>query len=621
MKLNINKLQSGGRVYFSSVANPWGSAASSDRKSTTSSDSKDSGLIPDKLMEKLSEKGNPNDVNKFMGMLAKFEQQQDFGLGINKSQLYGLRSYANQIIKQAEYLDKAEKRAETNGAFDEYAVDTHGYLYTAGENGTIKKVHASEFKYGQDIALTVGELIQQRRFNMNEVDNENLTTAIGNNIGTEKINEYIQGIIRAVGTTSDSSEAYQDLATIVGKEAAKKPSIRQQEQVRQLYQLSQQLGPDAIFKIKDSESSKNIQEAMAYIMSMLPNNMKTQLVARNVASGGEYKNSSKYAYEIVAHALNAGNTQKFSHGIQYQDSINKGAGTTSGAKEQNRNLGVMEQLVQGSLGKREYRLMSRKNPNVSMTLKGSGVGSLADFDNNIVAKTPLSIAMQASLSPLIDQNHITMGDQKITPGMFDTILYDGGDVINIWAPVDGNGDIDLEGLQRFTEVQKIIQHNPQLTASDKNQLLNENGLQGYYDDQGKFHGQGNMAQFLVLTGLTSDEVVDPESNLFADKLSKIEKDLEFPQIERIYGQLNKGIKNKDGQYKFQQGLFNWSTELVKAPIFMKLNDTAQIDVGTFSNKGPMVQTPSYQQQLAYDQMRTERQKEIITPSTQMLYGE
>ena len=259
MKLNINKLQSGGRVYFSSVANPWGSAASSDRKSTTSSDSKDSGLIPDKLMEKLSEKGNPNDVNKFMGMLAKFEQQQDFGLGINKSQLYGLRSYANQIIKQAEYLDRAEKRAETNGAFDEYAVDTHGYLYTAGENGTIKKVHASEFKYGQDIALTVGELIQQRRFNMNEVDNENLTTAIGNNIGTEKINEYIQGIIRAVGTTSDSSEAYQDLATIVGKEAAKKPSIRQQEQVRQLYQLSQQLGPDAIFKIKDSESSKNIQ--------------------------------------------------------------------------------------------------------------------------------------------------------------------------------------------------------------------------------------------------------------------------------------------------------------------------------------------------------------------------
>ena len=87
-----------------------------------------------------------------------------------------------------------------------------------------------------------------------------------------------------------------------------------------------------------------------------------------------------------------------------------------------------------------------------------------------------------------------------------------------------------------------------------------------------------------------------------------DKDFTFNQIERIYGQLNKNIKKKDGQYEFLKGWFNWSTDLVKAPVFLKLNDTAQIDVGTFSGKGPLVQTPSYQQQLAYDQMRNERKK-------------
>ena len=205
--------------------------------------------------------------------------------------------------------------------------------------------------------------------------------------------------------------------------------------------------------------------------------------------------------------------------------------------------------------------------------------------------------------------------------MLDTILYDGGDVLNIWAPVNGNGDIDLEGLAIFSDIQKVIRNNPQLTTEDKNELLQKNGLQGYFDDQNKFHGTGNMAQFLVMTGLTSDEVIDPDTNIFSDKLSKEDKDFTFNQIERIYGQLNKNIKKKDGQYEFLKGWFNWSTDLVKAPVFLKLNDTAQIDVGTFSGKGPLVQTPSYQQQLAYDQMRNERKKQIITPSTQLLYDE
>ena len=62
---------------------------------------------------------------------------------------------------------------------------------------------------------------------MNEVDNESLSTVIGNNIGTEKINDYILEIIETIGSTSNSSEAYQDLATILGSEMAKKQSEQQ----------------------------------------------------------------------------------------------------------------------------------------------------------------------------------------------------------------------------------------------------------------------------------------------------------------------------------------------------------------------------------------------------------
>jgi hypothetical protein len=44
-----------------------------------------------------------------------------------------------------------------------------------------------------------------------------------------------------------------------------------------------------------------------------------------------------------------------------------------------------------------------------------------------------------------------------------------------------------------------------------------------------------MGQFLVMTGLTSDEVLDSSSNPYADKLNRDDKQLEFKQLERIYG--------------------------------------------------------------------------------------
>jgi hypothetical protein len=81
-----------------------------------------------------------------------------------------------------------------------------------------------------------------------------------------------------------------------------------------------------------------------------------------------------------------------------------------------------------------------------MTLHGNRIGALANFDNNIVPKSPMSLALETSLGPLIDKQHVTMGTQKINESMFDTILYDGNDVINVWAPTDSNGDIDLQGL-------------------------------------------------------------------------------------------------------------------------------------------------------------------------------
>ena len=78
------------------------------------------------------------------------------------------------------------------------------------------------------------------------------------------------------------------------------------------------------------------------------------------------------------------------------------------------------------------------------------------------------------------------------------------------------------------------------------------------------------------------------------------------------------------EFKKGTGLFNWSADLYRAPIFMKLKPTAQIQVGTYANHGPVTNTPGYQDLVTMDQMRHNQQHQttpIYQPSSSILLEE
>lgn len=617
--MKIPKFLVGGSPSFQVIANPFAvpaedSATTSSKKSSGKKD----GLLSESLLNELYKKGIPVDVDNFVSTLAQYEQQEQWGLGVSPAAIRGLEAQANRIIQQANYLRKAETFAEKNAAIGEIAVGSRGQLYTQDKDGNIRTVGMSEYdpeKHGY--ALTVGDLIEQRKFNPNKAYDTDLTQTINNNIGMQKINEYIQGIIKTVGSSSTTSEAYTDLAGYVGKQYAKRPTEAELKNLQQLAEAMQQLGPDAIFKNKEIMKSRNIQEAFEYIRSVLPRDMRVQLSGRWVANGGTTDSAGKYMDNIIAQALTAANKTEYGDYLDYDSSVNKAAGTKAGEAEmkpQRQNMTPIEALVQGSLGRIDYNLISTKYPELSITLHGNGSGSLSDVDGNIVPKAPLSVALQNSLLPVVDTNHITMGSEKISPAAFDTILYDGGPVINIWAPVDERGDIDLDRMVQFNEILDYLKKQPELTAADKSQLLQQYGFVGRIDENNQFHGDGQgMAQFLVFTGLTTDKVLDEDTNAFADVLSRDAKKLEKEQIERIYGTLNKGLKQ--GKYEFKEGFFG--SDFIKAPVFMKLSPTAQIDVETFTGHGPVIRNKTYEEMNTYDQARYNR-PQVITPSTNIL---
>ena len=597
----MKKFQLGGNIYAREWANDWYQTRSVDT-TTSASSSSNEGLLSDSLLKDLRGNGIPVDYDAFMSQVGDIEQQLSMGLPVSPRKIREIETKANRVIQQNNYLKKAEEQASKNNALGEVAVGNRGQLYTLTEKGGIKQVSLQDYDYEKNgPALTVNELLEHRKFNPSQAFDTTLTQTIGNSIGMQNINDYIMQIISKVGSAQTAQEAYTDLASYVGREVAKKPSEQELLNLQALYQAVSQVGPDAIFKSKEVRESKNLQDAFKYIQSVLPRNMQVQLQGRYVAAGGDLKDSAGYIQNLIEQSLYATNETKMQSSLDFDSAINKAAGTKAGASDKTYALTGLEQLIQGTLGQRDYNIVSKNNSGLQLTLHGSGMGKLTDTKNDIVNMSVLSSALNSGLGALIDQNNIYFGDQKISPMALDNFVYDGADVVNIWAPVDASGNIDFAKLSQFEELKQKIKSNPNLTKQDIAQLMQEIGLNGTLDQNGNFVGQDpNMQQFIVFTGLTSDEVVDNDENDFSYKLTGQDKKLTLDKIKQIYAISNKGLKGQQ-QKKFPTGWFDWSTDIIAAPIFMKVGDTARFDAGTIAGNGFRIPQMSYAQAIAKDQ--------------------
>ena len=604
-------LQLGGQMWTQSFANPL--LAQKQQTKTTKTSGSEDGLLSESLLKDLRGHGIPVDYDAFMDQVSKLDQRMAAGLPVSSKAIRDLEAQANRVIQQNDYLKEAEKLADKNDARGEIAVGGRGQLYTLQENGKIKTVSIADYDAEKDgPAMTVNELIEHRKFNPTQQFDTTLTQVIGNSIGMQKINDYIMNIIQKVGSAETTEEAYIDLASYIGREAAKKPSQQELQNLQNLYTAMSELGPDALFKSKEVRESKNLREAFDYIQSILPRDMQTQLRGRYVASGGNLNDSGAYIQSIIASSLGAANKTRNESYIDYEASLNKAAGKGQDSDHQISMTGL-EQLVMGTLGKRQLNIVGKSNSGIQFTLDGAGMGKLTDAKNDIVNASVLSSALDRGLGALIDQNNIFFGDQKISPDILNKFVYDGQDVVNVWAPVGPNGGVDFGKLAQYEELRKTIKNNPNLTQGDIQQLMAEIGINGTIDPNGNFVGNDpNMAQFIVLTGLTSDEVIDDDENEFSYKLQGDDKKQALERIKTIYAMHNKGKKG-DQREKFPTGWFDWSTGIVAAPIFMRVGDTARFDAGTIVGHGARVAQQPYSSLIAKDQAQP-----IVKPSSSIL---
>lgn len=606
----IQKLQTGGTALNTHIAAPQRQATA---KAASASD--DDGLISKDLLKQLN--GIPVDVDNLMESIADLEHQQSIGLPVSARTVRSIQANINRVAQQAKYLEDAENRAVKNDAIGEIAVGDQGQLYTLTKEGDIKGISASEYnieKHGP--AMTVNQLIEHRKFNPTQAYDSSLTQVIGNSIGMSKISDYIQKIVASVGSSETSSEAYTDLAGIVGREQAKRPSQEQLQTLQQLYRLSQTVGMDAIFKEKNIMKQKNVQEAFTYISNILPRNMRLQLQSRMVANGLDVKDSADAVSALIGNALMSGNDVTQQYSIDYNSSINKAAGTEKGSSKtfyQRPN----EAFFDGDLNQTTITLSDNKNRNAyQMQLKGNMMPALTTDNGNAVANLPLQIALNETIGKYLDKNQIYVGEEKQTEGALNNIAYSNSPVAKVYMPVDQNGNIDWAGFHAFSEAEEEIKKNNITDYRQKNQIHAAHHSYATYDSQGNIQETDFIKPYMMTYGYTIDDLVNDENSLTFE-LDGDEEQFADQLIESIY---SKKVAQSYGLKKMAKKQV-WD-DIIKVPIFIKVDQFASGDAYRYGGHGSNMTPRTLQEDMIQEQLNTPvPEEQRIMGNSSLLYQE
>ena len=615
--MKIPKFLVGGSPSFQVIANPF--AAPAEDSTTTSSkksSGKKDGLLSESLLNELYKKGIPVDVDNFVQTLAQYEQQEQWGLGVSPAAIRGLEAQANRIIQQANYLNRAENFAEKNQAMGEIAVGSKGQLYTQDKNGNIHTVGMSEYdpeKHGY--ALTVGDLVEQRKFNPKKAYDTDLTQTINNNLGMQKITEYIQNIIKTVGDSSTTSEAYTDLASYVGKQYAKRPTEAQLKNLQQLSEALQQLGPDAIFKNKEIMQSRNMKEAFEYIRSVLPRDMRIQLSGRWVANGGTTDSAGKYMDNIIAQALSAADKTKYEDYWDYESTINKAANPAKNGSSKTFYQTPNEQLFDGDLNQMTMELSDNAFGNqTGVKVVGSQMPALTTDNGDAVSNLPLGIALNATVGKYLEKDKMYMGDQKITEGMLNNIAYSNDQVAAVYLPVDRKHNIDWDGFHGFSAAEKEIKDKNITDIEEKNKIHGAYNSYAHYDQNGNLVPDTLTERFLLTYGYTIDDKI-ADNNSMVEELYDDKEDAADELLKIIY---NKNIKSKYGISGITEKQA-WD-DIYRVPIFIKINEFAAQDAYRYGGHGSNMTPRTLEEDMMNQQfaMPQQQQPQMIGNSS-LLY--
>lgn len=428
----------------------------------TTSGSSESSKVPgfaDKILDMVGAEGLDADVNTFVTRVQRTLDLAGDPKGENLSmrEIMALTRQANLVKTNYKDYDAARKNLDTQQAWGDVALNSRGEIYVYNtESGNLTTVASSTYVKDPEkyIAVTNAELLDQRRSNSSLAYDNGILDDVYGAVGMSTITKYATDLINKFQKTEIEGVAYKKgtqiqsgLKEIVNKSLSGSGAAELLE-----------AGPDGFYKIKESSTmgDTDINSAVNYIISSLPNNYKQTLMAKAAVEGFEPE-----AYLL---AMVTGNTGR-SISVDFDSSTSSTSGNGSGGNAQVQHT-LAESYVDGqNLAIPQMFEIAPMGSTSTLVAYGNNAGPVVEEANGNPGKplgtTNLTTLFQEAYGiRKVTSNTVVFGDQLISPDQIGGLVYNGSDMHRVVLPsktINGGRDVvpDFELQEKLdTIVQK-----------------------------------------------------------------------------------------------------------------------------------------------------------------------
>ena len=590
MKLTYKLQQGGGMPAFVSYTNVPQPQVAAPYSSTSSSQGEPDGsvgLLDKNMVKFLYENGIPSDVEAFV------ETSGIFSDSIYKNPFSNNATVQYKTILKMLPRIKAENERFKNA------------MTQADKNGGLGEIAVTDLNSEQ--ILTNSELANYRANSINAAFNTDLTSIIGNAVGIPKITEYIQSVVNKLGTTSMSREGY------VGQQSGK--ILKGMEYLAALQPSREDLSGmsvDGLYKMSSMDKSQQAQanQALGYLLTSLPKNMRTVLQAKAAMYLGDNsaEGVKKLLMSLTQSALSGEHTLK----LDLQEKMDaSGKAKTSGSGRDNNITDPAKAFLLG-LGEVKNHKINNGN-SYSLNLPGNSA-PLVDTSGKTIGSATLEDAARSTFSGVLDFKNATMGGQLLNSSQRSRVAIDGSNVVAVDLPVDtqalqsGVLKPDIDSLKRLELAENEIREGDIKDEAQKNEIYAKYKLPYKY-----INGQINTnayGRFAVLDA-SADESAFVEDPTMDDTLSEVTDINERESIERI-------LKAADASFKMSQpGIFSSGNNVYSGSVYIPVRQNL-INASLGSGHYPTIQGDEAMDIEAKEQQKQRLQTYVPSPSLSTL---
>ena len=611
-----------------------GPATETTTSVSDSSKKSDSDKTLDNLMSKVMDHALPNEMIPLARLYRMYKEAPSLALEEK------LIVMATQAIDNHKMADIADTAVKESGAAGEIA-QQGGYVWARSRkdneiqlitlNALEKDLKREKRKYS---VLTNEQLSMARRNDDRLKFDNTALSALRDSVSPKTISDFIDGVVSKLEKEKSGGEVSGATVTGIinsymskyGAGDAPKPSAGELKGFQTMMEIYQREGgsidPSQMYKYATTSEREHLNEAFDYLYKTMPTNMKNALAVQHVMSGGSAKDAYRSAgvMNLLQDALTTQTNYEFTVDVTNGGNGGSGSGSSTGMK----NMSTLSTFVEPNLNRKTWSFTFKNNPSQQINLSGNVSWSIptTDNDKNIVGPTNMQEVMSKGLGTVVDTDHMFFGDQKISATDVTKLVYDGNNAVVTYVPVNGSGDPDFAALKAMSKVQQMIDdaasRGEQMTSEAVRTAYQNEGIPTTITETGQIVPNLRMERFAVMTANSTDHWFDADDN---DLMEELQNKYQDDAKDAYYGAMEAFDKEHGTDWANKaDGWYGWGTsDVVRAPLFIKVPDNATLTASTVSGQGVRVLPPTLQQAAPIQDLQNRRQQPFNSLSATSLF--